>query len=178
MSAMLFDVAAAADVILGGSDFENFPADIAVTHLDRVDDVAERNAVSDKFVWIEIDLVLLYEAADRRDFGNAFHGLERVTQIPILNRAQFGEVVFSGVIDERVFVNPADAGGVRADDRIHAFGKRAAHRIEIFNHARTRPINVRAVLKDDVDERFAEHRFAANEFHFGRGDEDAWKSDK
>src|SRR5581483_2588468 len=35
------------------------------------------------------------------------------------------------------------------------------------------------ILEDDVDERFAEHRFTAYELYFGRGDEDRgnWISD-
>src|SRR5207248_6679369 len=56
---------------------------------------------------------------------------------------------------------------------------RAAHRIQIFNDPRSRPINVGTVLEDDVNERFAEHRFAADELYFGRGDENRgnWISD-
>ena len=83
-----FDVAASAHVILGRADLENFSAHIAVGHADFVHDVAERNAVGDEFVRIEIDLVLLDEAADRRDFGHAFDRFERVTQMPVLERAQ------------------------------------------------------------------------------------------
>src|SRR5207244_7312320 len=56
-----FDVAAPADVILRGRDLENFSADIGVAHFDGVDDLGERNLVSDQCVWIEIDLVLFYE---------------------------------------------------------------------------------------------------------------------
>src|SRR5207248_5604542 len=81
----LFDVAAAADVVLGCGDLENFAADIRVTQLDCVDDFAERDVVGNESVRIEIDLVLLHETANRRDFGDTFYRGERVTQIPILN---------------------------------------------------------------------------------------------
>src|SRR5207302_4485681 len=130
-------------------------------------------------VWIEIDLVLLYEATDRRDFRDAFHRGQRVAQIPSLNRAQLCEIVFAGVVNECVLVNPPHTGCVRPDYRINTLGQRAAHRIQIFNNARSRPINVGTVLEDDVNERFAEHRFAAHELYFGRGDEDRgnWISD-
>src|SRR5204863_5861321 len=84
----LFDVAAAADVILGCGDFENFAADIRVTQLNRVDDVAERDVVGHESVWIDNDLILLHETASRRDFGDIFHRGERVTQIRILNGTQ------------------------------------------------------------------------------------------
>src|SRR5207249_1225325 len=108
----LFDVAAAANVVLGCGDFENFPAYVGITHLDRVDHVAERDVVGNESVWIEIDLVLLHESADRRDFGDAFHRGERVAQIPILNGTQLGKIMFSGVVNQRVFVDPPDTGGV------------------------------------------------------------------
>src|SRR5439155_5030425 len=94
----LFDVSAATDVVLGRGDFENFAADIRVTQLNRVDDLAERDVVGDERVWIEIDLVLLHETANRRDFGDTFHRGERVTQIPILNGTQLREIVLPAVI--------------------------------------------------------------------------------
>src|SRR5437899_240403 len=122
----LFDVAAATDVVLGRGDFENFAADIRVTHLNRVDDFAERDVVGNESVWIEIDLVLLHETANRRDFGDTFHRGERVTQIPILNGTQLREIVLPAVINERVFVNPTDTGRVRANDRVHTFRQRTA----------------------------------------------------
>ena len=115
--------------------------------LNRTDDFAKRDVIGDERVRIEIDLVLLYEATDRRDFRDAFDGLERVAEIPILNRTQFCEIAFAGVVNERVFVNPAHAGRVGANDRIHTFGQRAAHGVEIFDHARSCPINVGTVLE-------------------------------
>src|SRR5581483_10260674 len=169
----LFDVAAATDVILGGGDLECFAAHIGIAHLDRVDDVAERDVVSDQRVGIEIDLVLLHESADRRDFRHAFDCGKRVTQVPILNRTELGQIVFARVINQRVFVNPADRSRVRADHGIHTLGERPAHRIQILDDPRARPIDVRAVFKNDVNKRFAEHRFAANKLYFRHGNEDA-----
>ena len=63
-----FDVASAANVILRGRNLEDFAADIGVAHFDRVYDFAERDVVGNERIWIEIDLVLFYESADRRDF--------------------------------------------------------------------------------------------------------------
>src|SRR5438132_1009963 len=54
----LFDVAATANVVLGRCDLENFAANVGIAHLNRINDVAQRNVVSDERVWIEIDLVL------------------------------------------------------------------------------------------------------------------------
>src|SRR5207253_4861930 len=130
----LFDVAAATDAILGRGDFENFAADIRVTQLNRVDDFAERDVVGNESVWIEIDLVLLHEAANRRDFGDTFHRGERITQIPILNGTQLREIVLPAVVNQRVFVNPTDTSGVRANDRVHTFRQRTADCVEIFDN--------------------------------------------
>src|SRR5438132_6253546 len=69
----LLDVAAAANVILGRRDFEDLAAYVGIAHLDRADDVAERDVVSNERVWIEVDLILLNEAADRCDLGDAFY---------------------------------------------------------------------------------------------------------
>src|SRR5438874_13682883 len=124
-----FYVAAPADEILSRRNLERFSADIGVAHLDGINHLGERNVVSNERVWIEIDLILFYETTDRRDFGHAFHGREGVTEIPVLNRAQLREIVFAAVIHQRVLINPADAGRVRTDDRIHAFGQRTAHRV-------------------------------------------------
>src|SRR6266436_691108 len=87
--------------------------------------------------------------------------------------------MFSAVVNECVFIHPADARGVGTNHRVYTLRQRAAHRIQIFNDARSRPINVSTILEDDVNERFAEHRFAAHELYFGRGDEDRgnWISD-
>src|ERR1700730_7213885 len=87
--------------------------------------------------------------------------------------------MFSAVVNECVFIYPSDARGVGTNDRVYTVRQRAAHRIQIFNDARSRPINVGTVFEDDVNERFAEHRFAAHELYFGRGDEDRgnWISD-
>src|SRR4029077_18208539 len=80
-----FDVAAATHEIFSGRELESLAAYVGVARFDRTDDVAERDVVSDERVWIEIHLILLYEAADRRDFRDAFYGGKRVAQIPILD---------------------------------------------------------------------------------------------
>ena len=122
-------------------------------------------------VWIEVDLIFLHETTHWRDFGDTFYRFERVTQVPILNRTQLCQVELVRIINERVLVNPADAGRVRADRRVHAFGKSTANRIQVFDDPRTRPVDVSAVLKNYVNERFPKHRLAANKSHFRRSNE-------
>src|SRR5207249_11072029 len=124
-----FDVAAATHEIFRGRDLESLAAYYGVARFDRTDDVAERDVVGDERVWIEIDLVLLYEAADRRDFRDALHRLERVTKVPILDRTQRGQIMLSAIVNQRIFVHPSHARGVGSDRRVHALRQRAAHRI-------------------------------------------------
>src|SRR5437867_13018650 len=131
----LFDVAAAADIILGCGDLEDFAADVGVARFDGADHLAERDVVGNESVWIEIDLVLLHEAANRRDFGDTFHRGERVTQIPILNGTQLREIVLPAVVNQRVFIDPTDTGRVRADDRIYTLWQRPTYRAEILDNA-------------------------------------------
>ena len=74
--------------------------------------------------------------------------------------ARVGEVQF--LRHHGVLVDPADAGGVRADRRRHAGRQPRRRAVEEFQHARARPVDVGAVLEDDVDERDAEEREAAH----------------
>ena len=67
-------------------------------------------------------------------------------------------------------VDPADAGGVRPERRRHAVRQAPRGRVEIFEHARARPIDVRAVLEDHVDERHAEIGEAAHHARFRHGE--------
>src|SRR5437667_9863372 len=76
----LFDVAAAADEILRRGDLKDAATDIGVAHLDRADDVTQRNVVGDQRVCAEIDLILLYKTADGRDFRDTLHSGKRVTE--------------------------------------------------------------------------------------------------
>jgi hypothetical protein len=122
-----FDVAAATHEIFRGRDLESLATYVGVTRFDRADDVAERDVVGDESVWIEIDLVLLYEAADRRYFRHAFYRRKRVTQIPILNGTQLRQIMLSAIVNQRVFVNPSDTRRVRADHWVHAIRQQAAN---------------------------------------------------
>src|SRR5439155_23317307 len=101
---------------------------VGVARFVRTDDVAERDVVGDESVWIEVDLVLLYEAADRRDFRDAFHRLERVTQVPILDRTQRRQIMLSAIVNQRVFVHPSHARSVGSDRLVQALRQLAAHR--------------------------------------------------
>ena len=88
-------------------------------------------------------------------------------------RAQLRQIVLPGVIDQGVFVNPADAGGVRAQGRRDAGRQGFADAVEIFQHPGPRPIKIGAVLENDVNERPAEHGKSAHGLDLRRAEKAA-----
>ena len=112
-------------------------------------------------VGVDDDLVLAHHAADRCDFGDIRHRLQFVLQKPVLQRAQLPEVVRARAVDERVFVHPADTGRVRSKRGLCAGGQSSLDLVEVFEHARARPVQVGAILEQHVHERVAEEGIAA-----------------
>ena len=117
---------------------------------------------------IDHHVVLLDEAADARDFRDAFGLGKAVAHVPVLQRAQFGERAV--LRQQRVLVDPADPGRIGAERRRDAIGEAARGAIEIFEHARARPIDVGAVLEDHIDERDPEIREAAHHARLRHGE--------
>ena len=105
----------------------------------------------------------LHHAADGRDLGDVGHRLQLVLEEPVLQRAQFGQVVLAAPIDQRVLVDPADARGIGPQRRLRAGRQPALHLVQILEHPRAREVDVGAVLEQDVDERVAEERVAAHD---------------
>ena len=157
-----FDVAAAAHVVLGSTDFQDPTTHVRVRHADHVHDSAERDVERRQPVRVEIDLILLHEPADARDLCHARHRLKRVTDVPVLDRLELLQRRVSGLVDQRVFEHPADAGSVRAEDRCHASRQLVRNARQLLQHAAARPVQIGAVLEDDVHERHAEHRLPAD----------------
>jgi hypothetical protein len=87
-----------------------------------------------------------------------------VAQKPVLDGAQLGKVV--AVALQGVFVDPADAGGVGAQGRGHPLGQAAGDEIKVFQHTAAGPVEVGAVLEDDVNEGDAEKGITPH--HFGK----------
>ena len=75
-----------------------------------------------ELVRVDDDLVLAHHAADRRNLGDAGHGLQFVLQEPVLDAAQFGKIVSPGSVDEGVFEYPTDTRSVGPQRRLGAVG--------------------------------------------------------
>ena len=94
---------------------------------------------------------------------SALDAAKRTTQS--CSERSSARVMFLG--DDRVLVDPADAGRVRPEARRHARRQAARCRVEVFEHAAAGPVGVGAVLEDHVDERHAEEREAAHDLRLG-----------
>ena len=95
-----------------------------------------------------------------------------VTHIPILNAAQLGQRFVFG--QQGVLVNPADPGGIRPNLRRDALGHTTCRKVQVLQHARTRPVDVGAILKNNVDkggtkERKPSHHLGLRDRQHGRG---------
>ena len=101
----------ATDHELGLGHLHQPAADVAVAALDRLHHPGQRYVVTPELDRVDRDLVLLDVPADAGDLGHPFHAGELVSQIPVLDAAQFLQGVAIG--PQGVFVDPADAGGVR-----------------------------------------------------------------
>ena len=155
-------VALAADDIFELGEFDGAAADIGVAGADRIAHLLHGDAEIAHPLRIEDDVVLLDEAADAGDLGDAFRLGQREFQVPVLDGARVREVQL--LRHHGVLVDPADAGGVRTDGRRHARRQPRRRAVEEFQHPRAGPIDVGAVLEDDVDERHAEEGKAAHHF--------------
>ena len=161
------DVALAADDIFELRQLDGAAADIGVDGADRVAHLLHGNAEIAHPLRIEDDIVLLDEAAYAGDLGDAFGLGQSEFQIPVLDRARVRKLQLFR--HDGILVDPADAGRVGADGRRHAGGKARGRAVQELQHPRARPVDVGAVLEDDVDKGDAEEREAADHLRFRHG---------
>ena len=160
-------VAAAPNHVLGLGHFDDPAAHVHVAGADGIDDVGERDPVALQPQGIDGDGVGLDEAADAGDLRDPLRLGQREADGPVLQGTQLGERPL-GAHDD-VLVDPADAGGIRPQRWRDAGRQPAGGEVEVFEDARARPVEVGAVLEDDVDERDAEHRKAAHHLRVRHG---------
>ena len=160
------DVVEAAEVALAPHDvlplaeFQETSADVLVALLELHPDVRQGDAVGGQRLGIDDDLVLLLEAAHRRHLAHALDGLQLVLEEEVLDGAELGEIVGARRVAEAVLVDPAHARRVRADGGLGALGEVTGDLVQVLEHPAARPVHVRPVLEDDVDEARPKHRVA------------------
>ena len=148
-------------------------ADVEVALLHGVHHVHHRHVERVHRVWVQLYLVLLDKPARRCYFGHALGGGQGVLHIKVLYRPQFLGVPASGGSSrfrvaplQRVPVDLPQRRSVRAQRRLHVLGQRARRqRIQFLQDARTAPVELDIILKDDVDKRHPEHGRATDGFH-------------
>ena len=159
-----FDIAAATHDEFEFRQLHRAAADIHVAAADRVAHFCKRDIQCPQAVRIDDDVVLPDEAADAGHFGHAFRLGDAVADGPILQGSQVSQRFILRL--QRILIDPADAGRVRSQSGRHAGGQFARRRVEIFKNARARPVDIGAILEDDVDERNPEERKAPHHLRF------------
>ena len=160
-------VTAPADHELELGELDRASAHIGVAGPDGLAQLAQGDALRAQAVRVDDDVVLLDEAANGGDLGHALCPRGPEADHPVLKRAQLRQGLLLG--EDRVLVDPADAGRVRPKLGVTPGRQAPRCRVEVFEHAAARPVRVGAVLEDDVDERDAEEREAAHHLRLRHG---------
>ena len=155
----------AADHVLPATHFDDPGADVGIVPADRLHHPHHRRPERAQLLGIDLDLVLLDVAAQARDLGDAGERGELVADVPILQRPKLGEV--ERVALEYVLEHPADARRVGAERGLEAGGKALSQPIHVLEHAGACPVQVGAVLEQDVHEGQAEEGVSAHDARAG-----------
>ena len=164
-------VAAATHEVFAARHLDHPSTHLSIAAPERSRYVGQREAVRVQPRGIHLDLVLALVATHGGHLGHAGHARERVAQVEVLERAQLGQVVSPALVDQRVLEDPAHGGRVGPERGAHTLGQPAAQRAQVFEHAAPRPVEVGALLEDDVDEAHAEHALAAHRGDLRRGEQ-------
>ncbi len=107
--------------VLAAGELEQPTLDVVVAHLDGLDDILDTDPEGRQLVRIDVDLVLLDEPANAGDFSHAGYRRQPVAEVPVLKAAQIRQAVPARFVHQCVFEHPADASGIRPDDRVGVF---------------------------------------------------------
>ena len=163
-------VAAAAHHVLGAAELDQPSAGLDVAAAHRLDDALDREAVIAQPVRVDVHLVLPAEAAERGHLRHAGHRLQVVAQVPVLVRPQIREAVCARAVDERVLEHPAETARVGPELGPRIGRQPRQHAGEVLHRPRARPVDVGALLEDDVDVRVAKVGDAADRSHARRAE--------
>src|SRR3546814_11992742 len=72
--------------------------------------------------------------------GDAGHGFQLVAQEPVLKPAELRQVMPAAPVDQRIFIDPADAGRIGTERATRARRQSSLHLVEIFEHTAARPV--------------------------------------
>ena len=152
------DVTRGANHVFGLGHLDDTAAGFTVRVPDRVPDLGQRYVEGAQLVRIDNDLVLLDHATDRGDLRDPLDCLQLIFQKPVLDGAQLTEIVAPGPVNQHILIDPADSGGVWPQFRGRSCRQAGLNLCQIFQDPRTRPVQIRPVLEDDIDVRVAKER--------------------
>src|SRR5262249_37916059 len=84
------DVSTAADDLLVTAHLDDATADLLVGRAHRAHHVVHRDVAGEELHRVDVDLELLHEAADARNFRDAGDAAQGVTQVPVLQGPELG----------------------------------------------------------------------------------------
>ena len=113
----------AAHDIFSVADLDHLGADVVVAALNGRHHILERDVVGAQLHGVQINLILLHEAADARDFSHTGHGIELILDEPVLDGVQRAAVIRAL---HRVPEHLAHSGCVGAHHGRHICGQKAA----------------------------------------------------
>src|SRR5882724_4217457 len=159
------EITEAADHVLRAAQVKNPTANFICAHLYFVDDCRKRYAIGKQLVGIELHLILPDEAADAGDLSNPRNGLQGIAQVPVLQATQIGKTMFAALIDDGILIDPTSPRRIGADGRMYVLRQTSADLLQVFDDARTRPIEVRTVLENYIDVGITQHGLRAHSFN-------------
>ena len=157
-------IAQPADHVARAIHFQHASAHFIGAGAHTVDHARKGNAVGEQLVGIELDLILADKSADGRHFSDSRHGRQLIAKLPILNAPQIGQAMRVVPVNQRVLKYPARPGRIGTKHRFCVRRQPTLNGLQVFENARTRPIEISAVLKDDINVGIGEHRLRANGF--------------
>ncbi len=108
-----FKIAGGAHHILGLPHLQQRAAALLVRPLHRINYLLVGNIQRPHPYRIGDDLILAYHAADAGDLRHVGDSFQLKLKRPVLQRPQIGKAMLTAAIDKGIFVDPADAGGIR-----------------------------------------------------------------
>ena len=149
--------------------FDQPPSHVIIAALNRRPNLLQRNIVCQQAIGIHNHLILLHKSTHRRHFRHTLHTAQLISQIPILNRAQFRKIVSPGRIQHRILINPAHTCSIWPQLRRHPLRQSIRRGIEILQHPTARPVHIRSIFKNYIHIRNAKKRISPHRLCIGHG---------
>ena len=149
--------------------FDQPSSHIVIAPLNRHPNLLQGNIVRQQAIGIHNHLILLHKSPHRRHFRHALHTAQLITQIPILNRAQFRKIVATRRVQHRILINPAHTRRIWAQLWRHSLRQSIRRGIEILQHPTARPVHICSILKNYIHIRNAKKRITPHRLCIGHG---------